>query len=117
RFLRIVSTAGFTKEQIRDLFGRSKFVFDLSHPGQAGLTARTFEALRSGTRLITFNKAARSMLPGSLVDRVVVIDKVSDLGALDFSGPGPSAILSEADDYHLSLDRFVDQILDLIATP
>jgi hypothetical protein len=43
RFLTRVATAGFSKRQIFELFTRSKFVFDLPHPGQRGLTTRTFE--------------------------------------------------------------------------
>jgi hypothetical protein len=116
RFLRRVSSAGFSKQQIFELFTRSKFVFDLPHPGQRGLTARTFEALRAGTRLITFNKAARSLLPESFANRVFVIENARDVHKLDFTSPAPSPMLSEADDYYLSLDRFVDQILGLIAT-
>jgi hypothetical protein len=114
RYLKCVSTVGFTKQQIFELFARSKFVFDLPHPGQVGLTARTFEALRSGTRLITFNKAARDLLPASFATRVFVIESVEELGRLDFSGPSPTSLLSAVDDYYLSLDRFVDQILALI---
>jgi hypothetical protein len=114
RFLRRVSTTGFSKQQIFEVFTRSKFVFDLPHPGQLGLTARTFEALRAGTRLITYNKSARSLLPASIADRVFVVESAREVHDLDFSSPGPSSVLSEADDYYLSLDRFVDQILGLM---
>jgi hypothetical protein len=115
RFVRSVSIVGFSKQQIFELFARSKFVFDLPHPGQLGLTARTFEALRAGTRLITFNELSRSLLPPHFADRVFVIERVSDIRKLQFSAPAPLAVLSEADDYYLSLDRFVDQLLELIA--
>ena len=117
QFARSISTKGFSKRQIFELFSRSKFVFDLPHPGQVGLTARTFEALRSGTRLITFNEMARSKLPPSLQARVFVIESVDDLRNLDFSGPCPSSVLSMDEDYYLSLDRFIDQILTLIEYP
>lgn len=114
RFLRVISTTGYSKQQIFELFSRSKFVFDLPHPGQVGLTARTFEVLRSGARLITFNEKALSLLPASLSDRVFVIKTVNDLKCLDFSAACPSSALSRADDYFLSLDRFVDQLLNLV---
>ena len=42
RFFRITSSKGFSKQQIFELFVASKYVLDLPHPGQAGLTARTF---------------------------------------------------------------------------
>jgi hypothetical protein len=117
RFLGCVSTVGFSKQQIFELFTRSKFVFDLPHPDQVGLTARTFEALRAGRRLITFNRAAQSLLPAAFADRVFVIESAQDVHHLDFTSPAPNPILSEADDYYLSLDRFVDQILALMQTP
>lgn len=114
RFLHCVSTRGYSKQEIYALFARSRFVFDLPHPGQCGLTARTFEVLRSGARLITFNEKALSLLPASLIDRVAVIRTVDDIAGLDFLGPCPSPLLSEDDDYFLSLDRFVDQLFDLM---
>lgn len=114
RFLKYVSTSAFSKGQIFELFSRSKFVFDLPHPGQVGLTARTFEVLRSGTRLITFNERARTLLPASFATRVSIIETSGEVRTLDFSGPCPSSALSEEDDYYLSLDRFVDQILELM---
>jgi hypothetical protein len=114
RFIHQVSTTGFSKQEIFDVFARSRFVFDLPHPGQLGLTARTFEALRSGTRLITFNRLASSLLPPSFADRVFVINTADDIRGLDFSGPCPTSRLSAQDDYYLSLDRFVDQLLGAI---
>lgn len=114
RFLRSVSTKGFSKQEIYALFSQSRYVFDIPHPGQVGLTARTFEALRSGTRLITFNERALSLLPSSFKSRVFRIESVGDLRKLDFDNPSPNAPLTEEEDYYLSLDRFVDQILALI---
>ncbi len=114
RFVNNVSTSGFSKQQIFELFVSSKFVLDLPHPGQIGLTARTFEALRSGTRVITFNRAARTMIPSSIVDRVFVVESADDIRRLDFIGACPENCLSENDDYFLSLNRFVDQILELM---
>jgi hypothetical protein len=113
QFLRSISAKGFSKKEIFGLFSRSKFVFDIPHPGQVGLTARTFEALRAGTRLITFNQTAKLGLPVSLQDRVHVISAVSDLSNVDFTCPSLSALSSDQD-YYLSLNRFVDQILALM---
>jgi hypothetical protein len=113
RFVRTVSTTGFPKREIFELFSRSKFVLDLPHPGQIGLTARTFEALRAGTFLITFNETARSHLPGSFQERVHVIASIDDLAKIDFDGSRPAQLSKEQDRY-LSLDRFIDQILALM---
>jgi hypothetical protein len=114
RFVKSVSTSGFSKQRIFELFVSSKFVFDLPHPGQIGLTARTFEALRSGTRVITFNRAARAMIPASIADRVYVVESTADICELNFADACPDYKLSEKEDYYLSLDRFVDQILELM---
>ncbi len=113
RFTRSISTKGFPKKEIFELFSRSKFVLDLPHPGQIGLTARTFEALRAGTRLITFNETARSNLPPSFQDRVHVIASIGDLENIDFAAPALPDLSAEQDRY-LSLDRFIDQILALM---
>lgn len=113
RFIFCISTKGYTKQQIFEMFSKSKFVFDLPHPGQTGLTARTFEVLRSGAQLITLNSKAKSLLPASLSKRVHCISTISDLKCIDFSAKYQEVVLADTDDYFLSLDRFIDQILDL----
>jgi hypothetical protein len=40
-------------------FGEHAAILDIHHPGQTGLTLRTFEALASGRKLITTNPAVR----------------------------------------------------------
>lgn len=114
RFFGITSAKGFSKQQIFELLAASKYVLDLPHPAQAGLTARTFEVLRAGTRLITFNPAAHTLLPPSLSSRVVCIKSADDLASIDF-GVAASEPLSDSDDYFLSLDRFTDQVLELMS--
>jgi hypothetical protein len=47
-----VSYSGYKKEEIADLFKSSKAVLDITHPNQKGLTSRTFEALRSGSKTV-----------------------------------------------------------------
>lgn len=113
-FVGRISSKSFPKTQISELFRRSKFVFDLPHPGQTGLTARTFEALRSGARLITLNEEARLLLPDSLAARVVVIKTVSDLENIDLANSITLAPISMADDYYLSIDRFADDMINMI---
>jgi hypothetical protein len=41
--------------QIFDLYKKSNIILDINHPGQKGLTMRTFEAIGSGRKLITTN--------------------------------------------------------------
>lgn len=114
KFVSRISSKAFSKIQISDLFKSSKFVIDIPHPKQAGLTARTFEVLRSGSRLITFNSHANLLLPDSLSKRVHVIRKVEDLVKIEFTNLVSLEPLSFEDDYYLSLDRFVDDVLNLI---
>jgi len=114
KFISMISSKVFSKTQISDLFKKSRFVIDIPHPSQAGLTARTFEVLRSGSRLITFNSHATSLLPSSLIKRIHVIEQVKDLEKIDFIKSDSLESLSVEEDYYLSLDRFVDDILILI---
>lgn len=116
KFINRISSKGYSKTQISELFKSSMFVFDLHHPGQAGLTARTFEVLRSGSRLITFNEQARSLLPASLAHRVVVIEKVGDLDRINFKNTPPLTMLTIEEDHYLSISRFVEDIIKLIST-
>ncbi len=112
-FLFRVSTKGFSKKRVAELFASSTFVLDVPHPGQNGLTARTFEVLRSGSRLITFNKHA-AKLPYSLPQRLFICEHMNDLQKVDYQNLLPLPALSQEEDYFLSLDRFVDQLLDLM---
>lgn len=112
-FLRTVSTTGFSKKTVAELFAGSKYVFDAPHPGQKGLTARTFEVLRTGSRLITSNPAALS-LPYSLSRRVVVFERLKELEAFDFAAKVADEPLTREEDEFLSIGRFVDQLLDLM---
>lgn len=114
KFISRISSKVFSKAHISDLFKRSRFVIDIPHPSQTGLTARTFEVLRSGSRLITFNSHANSLLPSSLIKRIHVIEQVEDLEKIDFINSESLEPLSVEEDYYLSLDRFVDDILNLI---
>lgn len=42
-------------DQIIELYKQSKVILDINHPGQKGLTMRTFEAIGAGKKLITTN--------------------------------------------------------------
>lgn len=113
RVLPLIKDQPFPKDQVARLSRESRAVLDIPHPGQAGLTARTYEALTAGARLVTFNRLAGEMLPESFAGRVVVIDTIDDLAKVDMTAarPGP---LGDDERYYLSLDRFVDQMLGLM---
>ena len=42
-------------DEIIELYAKSNVILDISHPGQSGLTMRTFEAIGAGKKLITTN--------------------------------------------------------------
>jgi hypothetical protein len=113
-FIRSISTKGFPKKVVAGSMRRSQYVFDIQHKGQGGLTARTFEALRSGAGLITFNKNVRS-LPQIYQDRIHVIDDVSDIEKLTLTPSKPTWEPNSEPDYFLSLERFVDDLSAMMA--
>ncbi|MCJ8497152.1 hypothetical protein MVI27_02645 [Chryseobacterium salipaludis] len=55
-----VSFTSLTHNQIIDLYADSKAILDINHPGQNGLTMRTFETLGAGRKLITTNPEVRN---------------------------------------------------------
>jgi hypothetical protein len=113
RIARSVSFKGFAKPEIARLFAGSRMVLDVPHPGQTGLTARTFEALAAGSRLLTFHERAREMLPDFLLDRILVIDRIETALSFDFGNYAPLPPLTAEQRYYLSLDRFVDSLLGM----
>ena len=44
------------KPQVQSVFARSKSILDIQHPGQRGMTMRSFEALGARKKLVTTNK-------------------------------------------------------------
>lgn len=102
----------YSKEEISLAYLKSAGVIDIHHEGQAGLTSRTFEALRAGCTLITFNENVYS-LPKSLHDRVIFLRNLTDLNQIDLSSLKYGDIKDE-DDYFLSLDRFVAELMNYL---
>lgn len=110
KYLRFLRTQGFSKSEIAAAYFKSRGVLDIHHPGQSGLTSRTFESLRSGAWLITLNQTVLS-LPDELKSRVLLLSDLSQLrnriAEVDHELPP----LSKEMDYFLSLERFVDDLL------
>jgi hypothetical protein len=50
-----ISFKSLTIDKIIDLYESSSVILDINHPGQHGLTMRTFEALGAGKKIITTN--------------------------------------------------------------
>ncbi|CAC9442957.1 hypothetical protein [uncultured Gammaproteobacteria bacterium] len=106
-----VSYSGY-KKKIADLFKSSKVVLDITHPNQKGLTSRTFEALRSGSKLITNNENCE-MLGREYISRIFIVKNIENqqealLEFMELKIPP----LNAKQDHFLSIGRFVDQILE-----
>lgn len=106
-----VSFDSFGKSEIARMFATSRMVLDVPHPGQSGLTARTFEVLATGVRLLTMHDRARNLLPQSFADRVLTVAGIDQALAFDFAEMRPLPPLSAEQRYFLSLDRFVDALI------
>jgi hypothetical protein len=113
RIARTVSFEGFAKAEIARLFASSRMVLDVPHPGQTGLTARTFEVLAAGSRLLTLHRRACNMLPESFRERIIVVDRIETALSFDFDAYASLPPLTEVQRYYLSLDRFVDELLQM----
>jgi len=107
-----VSFVSFSKKDISNLFKGSGSIVDLTHPNQSGLTSRTFEALRSGSKLITNNKNC-NFLENEYHSRFFVLDDINKqkLELLNFI-ESEIKPLTEKQDYFLSIERFSDQLLE-----
>ena len=107
-----VSFDSFAKEQIADLFRESRVVVDLTHPNQNGLTSRTFEVLRTGSKLATNNKNCK-VLEKRFPSRIFMFEKDDFSGKefLDFINLDVEP-LDKNQDQFLSVERFADQILE-----
>lgn len=99
-----------SKNKTAEYFKKSKYVLDITHPKQKGLTSRTFEAISSGAILITNNQNARRLIP-DFKDRIIVYSDIKSLetNRLNFT----EIIFSEEQLYNLSLKRFCDEIINL----
>ena len=112
-FFNKISINTFSKESVAASMFNSKFVLDLPHKRQSGLTMRTFEALRSGAYLITLNSNT-NMLPKDIQNRIINLKKIDELELIDFSDKERSYRIDDKQDYYLSVSRFADNIIDMI---
>lgn len=55
-----ISFNSLTHSEIIEIYKKSKVILDINHPGQVGLTMRTFETLGAGRKLITTNAEVKS---------------------------------------------------------
>jgi len=108
-YIKKISSKKFSKIDLASSFSEAMAVLDIHHPKQCGLTMRTFEALRSGAWLITFNKTIKT-LPENFLKRIVLIRKPADLCLKKNIILAPPDSLTTQEDYFLSIERFVDDL-------
>ncbi len=106
-----ISTINFSRKRIADSMFKSKFVLDIPHKKQSGLTMRTFEALRSGAYLITLNNNTYT-LPLNIQSRIIRLKKIDEIKSINFLDRSRKFSINKEQDYYLSVSRFVDNILD-----
>ena len=108
---KMFTNRSISKKRTAEYFIKSKYVLDITHPKQKGLTSRTFEAISSGAILVTNNKNAKRLLP-DFRDRVVIY---SDINSLEINKlKHVEKDFSKEQLYELSLKRFCDEILHLV---
>ena len=71
---RKISFISLKHREIIDLYRKSKVILDINHPGQNGLTMRTFETLGAGRKLITTN-ATIVNYPFYNPNNILIIDR------------------------------------------
>lgn len=69
-----LSFTSLTTDQILELYKQSKVILDINHPGQTGLTMRSFESLGACKKLITTNKEIKKY-PFYNSNNIFVIDR------------------------------------------
>lgn len=55
-----ISFQSLSHQEIVDIYENTKVILDINHPGQNGLTMRTFETLGAGRKLITTNPTVKT---------------------------------------------------------
>ena len=83
-----ISKDSLSKKTVANIFLNSKYVLDITHKNQRGLTSRTFEALAAGSVLVTNNKWAKDILP-NFIEKIIFFDDIDSL-TLDRKEKNPS---------------------------
>jgi hypothetical protein len=69
-----ISFKSLTHKEINSIYKKSRAILDINHPGQNGLTMRSFETLGAGRKLITTNETIKSY-PFYNASNIFVIDR------------------------------------------
>lgn len=111
-----LSTKSFPSAVLNAAALDAKVVVDVHHPNQTGLTMRVFEALSTGSVVISTNPNITTYLPDDIsAQRVRYFDKDTLPEVMEESLSLTPAALTADEVYYLSADRYVDQLCRLIA--
>jgi hypothetical protein len=78
-----ISFQSLSHEKIIEVYKNTKAILDINHPGQNGLTMRTFEALGAGKKLITTNPNIKDY-PFYHPQNVLIIERENIIFKEDF---------------------------------
>lgn len=107
---KIINYNSISKRQVHKIFSQSKFVLDIVHPNQTGLTSRTFETLASNSVLLTNNSYIKKFT-SSLKKKCIYFDNENDLkNIIKDNKVLVKSRLSKNDIYYLSIERFIDEL-------
>lgn len=95
-------------KQTIEIMSRSRFVLDLPHPSQKGLTIRTIEALRCGCHIITTNKSISDYQDISKDNYTIIKPEIDNL---DYLNAIPIGTPSIGERY--SLTSFIQELFEI----
>lgn len=111
-----LSTKSFPSAVLNAAALDAKVVVDVHHPSQTGLTMRVFEALSTGSVVISTNPNIRTYLPDDIAaQRVRHFDAATLPAVMAESLTMTPGALTADEVYYLSADRYIDQLCRLIA--
>lgn len=78
-----INFKSLSHQEIIELYRNSKAILDINHPGQNGLTMRTFETLGARRKIVTTNQNIR-YYPFYNENNILIIDRNSPSVSIDF---------------------------------
>ena len=109
-----ISFQSLSHSEIIEIYKHSKTILDINHPGQNGLTMRSFETLGAGRKLITTNANVKKY-PFYNSNNILIIDRVKP--EYDKSFFESTFVPIDSELYHsMSLNGWIQEIFGLTTT-
>lgn len=106
-----ISFSSLSHSEIISIYRDSKAILDINHPGQNGLTMRTFEALGAGRKLITTNANIKNY-PFYNSDNICIINREAPIFEKEFFEKEFTPIDEEI--YHsMSIQGWIEEIFGI----